>query len=447
MRHLMIPWRILLLSSLLAPYVAMAQSPVTPSDRGFLSFVPTEVFNRSLPRWLQFTGEERLRLEGFSGGSFQPDTGDAYLLNRFRFNMGLLPASWLKFRFQVQDSRVWWKNQTPYASPYQDTFDLRLAYLELGDIEKRPASLRVGRQEINLGEERLVGSSGWTNTARSFDAARLTLREGKYRLDAFASSPVVLQDGNVGDHVPGNNLHGLYGGLQNVVPGSTIEPYLFWRLAQRQKSETGTLGNLDFTTLGVRWLGKLPRGFDYSMEMASQRGSLGTDRILAWAGHYVGGYTLSSFWTPRWFIEYNYASGDHNGKDGARQTFDQLYPSGHDKYGLADQVGWKNILHARTGIECKPRPRWMLSARYSAYWLADAHDALYNSAGTALFRRADGTAGRFVGVEFDGNLVYLYSRQFQIGAGFGHLIPGTFLDRTTPGRAYSYPYLMLNTLL
>jgi Alginate export len=406
--------RLILLSIFFALGVACAQSTVATQDHPLLSFVPTDELNRTLPNWLRFSGEERLRLEGFTGAGFQPDNSDAYLLNRFRFNLGLIPTSWLKFRFQVQDSRVWWKNQKPYAPPYQDTFDLRLAFIEMGDSEKQPVSLRVGRQEINLGDERLVGSSGWTNTARSFDAARLTLREGKYRLDAFASSPVVLQDGNVGDHVPGNNLHGLYGGLQNVVPDATIEPYLLWRLTQRQRTETGTVGNLDFTTVGVRWVGKLPYNFDYASEMASERGSLGTDRIAAWAGHWVTGYTLPVSWTPRWFGEYNYASGDHNGKDGVRQTFDQLFPSGHDKYGLADQVGWRNIMHIRTGIECKPRPKWMLSARYSAYWLADAHDALYNTSGTAVFRRADGSAGRFVGTEFDGSLVYNYSKQCRL---------------------------------
>ena len=37
-----------------------------------------------------------------------------------------------------------------------------------------------------------------------------------------------------------------------------------------------------------------------------------------------------------------------------RQTFDQLYPTGHDKLGLTDQVGWRNIHHLREGIEITP---------------------------------------------------------------------------------------------
>lgn len=427
-----------------SPFVAMAQPAPPAAGRSVrFTFVPSSFLNESLPTWLRFSGEERVRVEGFAGDTYKPDSSDAYVLNRLRLNMSVLPSPWLRFQFQMQDSRVGGKNLKPYAPPFADTFDLRLAYMEFGDSEHKHASLRVGRQEINLGEERLVGSSAWTNTARSFDAARLTLVEGRYRLDAFAASPVVLHDGDVGDHIPGNNLHGLYGGIENIVPDSKIEPYLFWRLNQRQKTEHGTVGDLDFTTAGVRWAGRLPHAFDYSIDVARQNGSLGTDRIGAWAGHWLIGYTLPQRWRPRLLAEFNYATGDGNAKDGRRHTFDQLFPSGHDKYGLGDQVGWRNILHGRTGIEFKPAAKWTGITRFSSYWLADAHDALYNTAGAAVVRRADGSAGRFVGTEVDAMVNYTYSKQLQIGGGCVHLFPGTFLNKTTPGKAYNYPYLML----
>src|SRR5688572_1409875 len=75
----------------------------------------------------------------------------------------------------------------------------------------------------------------------------------------------------------------------------------------------------------------------------------------AWAGHWVLGYTLPTVPSkPRLVAEYNYASGDKDPADGQRGTFDQLYPTPHDKYGLADQVGWRNIHNARAGVEFKP---------------------------------------------------------------------------------------------
>jgi hypothetical protein len=56
---------------------------------------------RALPPW------------GFGAGN-----DDDYLLTRLRINMHILPTNWLKFQFQGQVARVFWKNQTPAAPPF-----------------------------------------------------------------------------------------------------------------------------------------------------------------------------------------------------------------------------------------------------------------------------------------------------------------------------------------
>ena len=183
---------------------------------------------------------------------------------------------------------------------------------------------------------------------------------------------------------------------------------------------------------------------DYGAEMARQSGSLGTDSIGAWAGHWVLGYTVPSKWKPRFSAEYNYASGDKNSTDGHRGTFDQLYPTGHDKYGLADQVGWKNVENLRGGVDLKPSAKWLIKGRYDAWWLADQHDALYDAGSNVVARVANGTAGRFVGQELDISGMYDLTKQWKAGAGFGHIFTGTFLNNATPGEAYNFPYAMLN---
>jgi hypothetical protein len=402
---------------------------------------PSEHINQRLPGWLRFSGEERLRLEGFDAGGFKPDNGDDYVLQRFRFNMKIQPAGWLKVFVQTEDARAFWRNQDA-APPFADTWDLRLAYAEAGDMEKSPVAVRVGRQEIDLGDERLVGSAPWLNTPRSFDAARLALHYHKLRLDIFASSVVVLQNGQVGSVQPGNNLHGLYGGLINVIRNSTLEPYLLWRLQPGVLSELGGAGHLDMKVSGVRWGGTLPHNFDYRTEVAFETGSVARDRIHAWAGHWTAGFTFPGVaWKPRLMAEYNYATGDGSSRDGRRNTFDQLYPSAHDMYGLADQVGWKNIHHLRSGVESKVTPAWSLASRYGDYWLADAHDALYNTASAVVARSANGSAGRWVGQEVDFVALYQPFKTTQIGAGLAHIFPGTFLKLATPGRGYTAPYV------
>jgi len=410
------------------------------------SGLPTDELNRALPSWVSFSGDERLRLEGFSGGGFRPGNDDRYLLSRFRFLMKLQPSPWWKIVTQTQDARVWWEKQKPYGPPHQDTWDLREAYAELGDPDKNPVALRVGRQEISLGGERLIGVSQWQNVGRSFDAARLLVHYRKLNLTAFAASVVVLHDGEVGSVTPGNNLHALYGSIVNWIPNSTLEPYFMWRLQPNVKSELGPLGHLDMKVSGARWLGKV-RAMDYNTSIVLERGTSSIDQLNAWAGHWLLGYSFPKLpGSVRLVAEYNYATGDGNSRDGRVNTFQLLYPTAHDRHGLSDQVGWRNIHHLRGTVEIKPGIKWTVTPSYNAFWLADAHDGLYNSQGNVVVARvSDGSAGRWVGQELDIATAYSISRVTQIGAGFAHIFPGTFLQRATPGHSYSYPYLQITT--
>lgn len=428
---------IMVAASVAAQQAASSQPTPAPPKEHFLS----DELNNELPKWLRFSGEYRARVEGFTGGAFKSNTEDAYLLSRLRLNLLIQPMHGLKFAFQAQDAHVFWKNQNPPAPPYQDAMDLRLGYMEIGDVEKGTIGFRAGRQELAFGDERLIGNLNWTNTARSFDALRGTYRRGGNRVDLFAASVVNLRDREFDKSQTGNYLYGIYGGLSNLVPNATVEPYFLWRRASGLTTETGTGGILNAGTFGLRWAGTLPLSWDYGMEVDRQTGSLGTDTIGAWAGHWVVGKSLAKAHVhPRLAFEYNYASGDSNNKDGHRGTFDQLYPTGHDKYGLADQVGWRNIRNARASLEMKPTKKWSMTTRYDAWWLANTHDALYNAASGVVVRVSNGSAGRFVGQEIDAAVAYNLSRQFQFGGGYGHIFPGTFLNHATPGESCNFPY-------
>jgi hypothetical protein len=403
----------------------------------------SEYLNEELPNWLRIGGEFRSRLEGFTGGGgFKKDTTDDYLLTRLRINLKIEPARWLRIFVQGQDSHALWKNQHPEAPPFQSTMNLRQAYLELGDTTKGPIGFRVGRQELAFGEERLIGPSGWLNTPRFFEAARLTLRHGRYRVDAFASSVIVVQAEHYSKAQPPNNLHGLYGGIDNLIPNSTIEPYVLWRLQRNLRTEAGKPGNMDYKAGGVRWAGKVAAAFDYSIEVLTERGSLGTDSIGAWGGHWLVGHTFEqSKYKPRVYGEYNYASGDKNPADGKRGTFDMIYPTAHDRWGLADQVGWRNIHDVHPAFEIRVHPKVLLKTGYHSYWLASATDGLYAANGTQVARVPSGTAGTHVGQEVDIQAAWQIFPTLQVLPGFANLAHGAFLKKATQGQSYRYPFL------
>jgi hypothetical protein len=195
----------------------------------------------------------------------------------------------------------------------------------------------------------------------------------------------------------------------------------------------------------VRWAGKVGNGIDYGTEMAVQTGSLGPDKVRAWGGHWAAGYTFPAVvWKPRLSAEYNYATGDRNPSDSVRGTFDNLYPSPHDKYGLCDQVGWRNVHDLRAGWDTKPTKNLSVAMNYHNWWLASARDALYSPMGAVLARSSDGFAGTHVGQESDLEGSYALSSHVQIAAGLGHIFPGHYLRKTTPGAAYTFPFVMAN---
>jgi len=418
---------------------SFGQTP--PPAPGSDDFSPAAEINRVLPPWLTFGGQYRARFEGYTGGNFAPNATDAYVLSQLRLNLTIRPASWLRLFVEGMDARSFEKS--PAVPPYQNTWDIRQAYVELGDTENQLVGLRAGRQELKYGDQRLVGNADWTNTGHLFDAVRGTLRYQSYRLDIFAASVVNPVTGALDHHQEGNNLDGLYGGLDKLIPNGTIEPYVFWRLQPRVKDEEGKIANVDEKVPGVRVSGTLPHGFDYGAEMVKELGSLGPDKIEAWAGHWEVGRTAKSVrLQPRVYAEYNYASGDKNPKDGIRGTFDQLYPSGHDLYGMADEVGWRNIRDVRTGVGLQASKNISTAFEYNDWYLASATDALYAASGTALFRSSAGTAGTHVGQELDVSAKWTIRPPLLLGAGFGHILPGEFLKNTTRGNPYNYPYIM-----
>lgn len=261
---------------------------------------PTEIVNQRLPKWVRLSGELRARGEGFYGDHFTEGRDDLFLLQRVRVGLQIKPTSWLQFFAQGQDARISFQDKVAAAPPYQDSVDLRQAYVQLGGGEKAPLLLRVGRQDLKFGEERLVGASNWGNIARSFDAVRLGFQHGGYHVDAFASSVVVPRDHAFDRHVQGDNLHGLYGGIDHWIPKGKLEPFLFWRLAPVVRSDGGSGGRLDGKTFGFRWTGQLPGAIEYGTEMAAQRGSWAGDDVSAWAGLWRIGRAFDSVkWTPK----------------------------------------------------------------------------------------------------------------------------------------------------
>jgi Alginate export len=397
--------------------------------------------NEVLPGWLRVRAEFRERAESFSNAGFVEGRDDTYYLSRVRFT-ATATAAMVAGTVQLHDARVGDKTIGPTGSPFKAAFDIRQAFVDVGSA-KSPVAARLGRQEIAFGDQRLVGHANWLNSGRSFDAARVTFRSKAANVDLFAASVVRILDDELDTSGNGNRFAGAYAGTGRIVPHGTVEPYVFWRRDINQRAETGAVDSLHQVTTGARLVGKLPARLDYNVEMGIQRGSLGPDSVRAWAGHWQIRNTLPGSTLPHVSAEYNYASGDADPADGIRGTFDQLYPTAHDKYGLADQVGWRNIHHVRVGFDVTPLKATPITVNYHSYWLAERRDALYAASGAPLARVPGGAASARVGQEIDVQVSRPLTPQLALAAGYSHLVAGPFLEQATPGESYSGPFVMI----
>lgn len=411
-----------------------------PNPDGWL-FAITQL-DRSLPSWIQFGGQFRDREESQDGLSYSK-INDTYDLTQLRVGLYIQPTDWLELVAVTQDSRVFFNHQVPTAPPYQNIWDIREAYLQLGSSTEGWFDFIAGREILSFGDERVIGPSDWLNMGRTFDTLRLDLHPPGAKVSIFASSVIIARDGVVDHHLEGNNLYGIYTSFTSLIPRATLEPYLLWRVAPGNVSlpETDHLGHLSEVTGGARFAGVLPDGLDYDIEMNKQTGSLGHDTIDAWGGHWNAGYTFrDARGKPRIFGEYNYASGNKNPNSTTWGTHDEIYPSAHDKMDFADQFGWRNIEDLRAGVDEKLGKKWDLTETFNDLWLATKNDAVYSSSGAIAVVAHPTATSTHLGTELDLIADYKQNSHVTYGFGFAHIFAGSFLSQTTSGKDYNYPY-------
>ena len=113
------------------------------------------------------------------------------------------------------------------------------------------------------------------------------------------------------------------------------------------------------------------------------------------------------------------------------------------KYGLVDQVGWRNMRDAVVGFDLSPGAKVKLTTTLHQAYLATTADGLYNAGGARTVFNPQATS-RNVGAELGMEVSYVFSRELSLGAGFGYLIPGAFLEQSTTATSLWSPYVMWN---
>jgi hypothetical protein len=395
------------------------------------------------PDWVKVAFQYRGRVEStrpiISNAAYDP-----YYLNRLRLAATFGVRPWLQASVQIQDSQVMAYDLGPAGKSVANALDVRQAYVAFGTLTGGPLAVRVGRQELTMGEGRLIGSPDWGNTNRTFDILRTTTVRPGMKLDVVVGGPVDIQLGSFDRWKSGESFAAAYASFDKVIAG-VIEPFVLVRRNTSAVSETLRVGDAMLYTAGGRVTYRLKPGVDLAGDIVVQRGDVAGDPVAAWASHLAFARTMAETpWKPKLTIEYNFASGDRASKDGTRQTFDQLYASNHARYGLADAVGWRNMHHLGVTVEMVPITPLKVTLGAQRYFLASPGDGVY-TAGGVRWAFVKNATSRDIGWEADVVVTYTVSKELSFGAGLGTIFAGEYLSQAGARPTFYSPYVTWST--
>lgn len=402
---------------------------------------PAESVLPEIARRLSFGGQIRSRYEIRRPTSYGPGwmgkTDDLILL-RTRVHVKAEVSEVIDAFVQIQDSRVWGDEASVVSD--EEGLDLHQAWVEVHELFSEHLALKVGRQELKYGDQRLVSPLDWSNVGRAWDAIKIRGSAGDhFWIDGFAS--VIRQGADANDD---RNFDGVYASITTAAP-TIIDVYVFHRnFADRAfLGEDGKkMKDLRDYTTGARFETKAGP-FRGTAEGVYQFGNRGDDVTNAFGIAVQGSVTLDDVvWVPTFLLEYTYGSGDSNPTDEDNETFDPLFPFGHFYQGFLDIFAWRNGEDLKAAVAVKPHEIWWVELAAHYLRLVERKDAWYNAGGGVIRRDPTGRSGREIGVEIDLHAKVKVHEGVLIWFGYSHLFPGEYVRRTGRDRDMDWIFLI-----
>ena len=438
--------------------------------------------------WLTVGLENRTRYESISD-TFKPSQKyPAVTAGSGDQQIALQTSLWVqaklgKFRLATEfmDSRALAsdaglnKTPNPPNNTQVDTADFTQAYLSWADqnafFSGYGVEVKGGRQTMDMGSRRLVARPIYRNTVNNFTGLRVRVLDyERWQFNAFGTMPVLRYPNYITTPPGGNpnllapNANLLVNGDQqwdledtqtffsggllegyNVLKNINAEVYLY-NLNEGDSTNNATR-NRHYFTPGLRFYIKPTKGkFDFVAEGMGQLGTVQYDTNAlnnkqqnhqAWSEHIEAGYSFNLPMSPRFVLEYDWASGSKSSKYNAGATderFDPLFGAADLDFGSSGIYGAfqrSNINSPGARLNFAPRPNLTVALQERAIWLASSGDCWGGSSCSSavspgFIGNTQGGSGNYVGDQLGISSRYNYNSSLNFEAGWFHLFKGQF---------------------
>lgn len=397
--------------------------------------------------WLSFGGQIRERFEIWRNFNFgQPPTAeddDEFLLSRFFLSADFHAGDHFRAFVMGKSALITDRDLVGGSRTVdEDEADLQDAFVDLSTtVGSTKFLLRTGRQEMAFGKQRLISPLDWANTRRTFDGFSASASYGTWTVSSFLTRLVKVDKYAFNEADNDSKFYGIYG-AGKICEKTDLDLYAL-RLEHDNSTFNGTSGDEYRSTLGSRVSGPLggPR-FDYEVEGAWQTGDIGSADINAsMFASQVGYKPEGCGWSPRCYLGFDLATGDDSPGDSSVETFNQLFPLGHEYNGYIDFLGRQNLVAAIAGLTLRPTEKLGTEIRVHQFWRESSSDGLYGVGGAAVAGFGGATSSsKDIGTEVDLTATFKVDRHSVVQAGYGHFFAGDFIEDASPGDDIDFVY-------
>ena len=360
-------------------YAWLKTSDVTPVGLERLKFVPLTADRGA---WLTLGGEARQRVDSIDHGQLGLGAADYYRTAQTRLYLHADAHLGAQLRLFAQLSYADEGGRRPRERPFDESApDVQQLFV---DLTPTPAlRLRLGRQELPLGDQRLSEVRETYNLRRSFDGTRADLALGRATVTAFRAGLILNRPDAFDDRrEPGEIYQGVYVTVPLRQAAGGLD--LFWLGRERNRSVfTEGVAKERRETFGARLHGT-PGALDYNLYLVGQTGRFGAAPIRAWAASVDAGWTITDLaWRPRFGLRVDVASGDSRRGDGRLGSFDAPYPN--TSYLSTSSAYWPgNAWSVFPLVTVHPRETFSASVGGQVMGLMSLQDGFYYSAQNPL---------------------------------------------------------------
>jgi len=314
---------------------------------------------------------------------------------RTRIGLRVRMEGGLSLFFQPQDVRFWGE-ETTVRDRSADAIDFHQAYLEVGDLPGIGGTIRAGRQEVAIGESRLMGAPNWGQAGQTFDGARWLRPMGNNRLElTFLQIRENL--------APAHDYDETFLAASFLFPvreGETAEVYA----VHDRNSEPDPTRQTSLSGIWKKDTGAFTLRLQGIYQVGERAGADVSAYLLAVSGgvKVLDGRGSVTLW-------YDRLSGDEDPDDDVVRVFSTLYGARNRFYGRADyflfipaQTNGLGLQDGVVKLACTPHPAVSLNL--------DLHAFRTSAQGAVSSRR--------LGEEADAWVRLLFRRYLSVQAGY-----------------------------